>query len=132
MSDDSSLTEVLIECVKAAGGSKVVGAKLWPDLGVDQAQRKLLDTLNDDRPHRLTPDQALLVAGMARAAGCHAYMRHCSARLHYAMPAAIDPRDEMAELQRQFIAAAHDQRALLERIEALGAQTAAGGLRAVG
>ena len=64
MADEQTLTEVLVDCVKAAGGSKVVGARLFPDLLVDQAQRKLLDCLNDERPHRLSPEQVLLVAAL--------------------------------------------------------------------
>lgn len=119
MSGDETLTGVLIECVKAAGGSKVVGHKFWPELLLDQAQRKLLDCLNDDRPHRLTPEQVMLVAAMARDAGCHAFMEYCARRLNYAPPVARDPRDEAAELQRAFVASVAAQQAIVLRMEAL-------------
>lgn len=128
---DSSLTDVLIECVKAAGGSKVVGSRLFPDLLIDQAQRKLLDCLNDDRPHRLTPDQVLLVADMARAAGCHAFMEHCAARLHYQPPVAREPREELAELQRAFVASMALLPQLAAQIQALQAQVGPAPLKAV-
>ena len=50
---DGSLTLALVEAVKALGGSKVVGCKLWPEKAPDAAQRLLLDCLNDDRhPNR--------------------------------------------------------------------------------
>ena len=119
MADDLSMTDVLAECVKGAGGSKVVGAKLWPEMLIEQAQRKLLDCLNDDRPHRLTPDQLLMVASLARARGCHAFMSFCAARLHYDAPVPREPRDETAELQRAFIAAVALQQQLLLQMQAL-------------
>lgn len=131
MPDQTSLTDVLIECVKAAGGSKLVGSKLFPDLLIEQAQRKLLDCLNDDRPHRLTPDQVLMVAEMARAAGCHAFMAHCSARLHYQAPVPREPRDELAELQRSFVAAMAQLPQLAAQIQSLQAQVAPAALKAV-
>ena len=118
-SDDVTLTSVLIECVKAAGGSKVVGHRFWPEMLLDQAQRKLLDCLNDDRPHRLTPEQVLLVAQLARDAGCHAFMAYCAERLAYAPPVPRDPHDETAELQRAFMASVASQQAILRRLEAL-------------
>jgi hypothetical protein len=131
MPDQTSLTEVLIECVKAAGGSKLVGCKLFPDLLVDQAQRKLLDCLNDDRPHRLTPDQVLLVAEMARSAGCHAFMVHCAHRLHYQAPMPREPRDELAELQRAFVQSMAELPKLAAQIQALQAQVNPAPLKAV-
>ena len=131
MPDQTSLTEVLIECTKAAGGSKLVGCKLFPDLLVDQAQRKLLDCLNDERPHRLTPDQVLLVAGMARSNGCHAFMAHCAGRLHYQAPVPREPHEELAELQRSFVAAMALMPGLLAQIQALQAQVSPATLKAV-
>jgi hypothetical protein len=119
MVDDKSLMDVLIECVKAAGGGKVVGAKLWPEKPVEHAQRTLLDCLNEDRPHRLTPEQVLLVASMARDAGCHAFMGYCAGRLHYTMPVPREPKDEMAELQRAFVNALSVQKQLVEQMQAL-------------
>lgn len=121
MLGDETLTSVLIECVKAAGGSKVVGARLWPEMLVDHAQRKLLDALNDDRPHRLTPEQVLLVAQWAREAGCHAFMAHCAKRLQYTMPVPRLPADEAADLQRAFVASVAAQQAILARLESLAA-----------
>lgn len=130
MPEDMSLTEVLIECVKAAGGSKLLGSKMFPDLMVEQAQRKLLDCLNDDRPHRLTPDQVLLVADLARAKGCHLFMAYCSARLHYQPPVPREPRDELADLQRAFVAAMAQLPALAAQIQSMQAQVSPAPLRA--
>lgn len=131
MDDDTSLNGVLLECVKAAGGSKLVGAKLWPEKLIDHAQRALLDALNDDRPHHLKPDQVLLIAELARAAGCHLFMAHCAARLHYQPPVSRAPRDEMAELQRAFVQSVAAQQQMLAQMQALAGQVAPAGLKAV-
>lgn len=113
--------EALIACIKACGGSKVVGAKLWPEKAPDAAQRLLLDCLNEDRPARLAPEQVVLVLRMARERGCHAGMQYLCDSLGYAEPLPIDPRDEAAELQRQYIEAARSMGKLAERIERLSA-----------
>lgn len=131
MADDRSLNDVLIECVTAAGGSKIVGAQLWPEKLVDHAQRALLDALNDDRPHHLKPDQVLLVAELARASGCHAFMQHCANRMHYLAPVPREPRDELADLQRSFVAAMAQLPQLAAQIHALQSQVGQAGLRAV-
>lgn len=131
MGDDRSFNDVLVECVKAAGGSKVVGAKLWPEKLVDHAQRALLDALNDDRPHYLKPEQVLLIAELARAAGCHEFMQHCAGRLHYQAPVPREPRDELADLQRAFVASMAELPKLAAQIQALQAQVSPQGLKAV-
>lgn len=131
MGDQQTLTDVLIECVKAAGGSKVVGSRLWPERGVEQAQRRLLDCLNDDRADRLSPEQVLLVAAMARDAGCHAYMAYLAVRLHYQPPVPHEPRDELAELQRAFVASVAQQAKILEAFQAMGGIPPVASLKAV-
>lgn len=131
MGDEHSINDVLVECVKAAGGSKVVGAKLWPEKLVDHAQRALLDALNDDRPHHLRPEQVLLVAELARANGCHLFMQHCAGRLHYQAPVPREPRDEMAELQRAFVQSVAAQQQMLVQMQALAGQVLPAALKAV-
>lgn len=98
-----SLNDCLIECVKAAGGSKQVGHKVWPEKTIDAAQRHLLNCLNEGKAERLTPDQVILIARLAREAGCHAYARYVAHTLSYAEPTPIEPRDEADELRRQLL-----------------------------
>lgn len=127
-SDSSeTITEALIACVKAAGGSKQVGPLLWPEKAPDAAQRLLLDCLNDDRPQNLTPPQTLLVFRLARDRGCHAGMWFLAAALGYSEPTPFDPVDQAAELQRRFIESTRELAKLAERIERL--QAPAPGLR---
>ena len=104
----STINEALIECVKAAGGSKTVGAALWPEKAPDAAQRLLLDCLSDDRPQKLAPEQLMLVAKLARDRGCHALACHVAEALSYAEPVPIKPNDEADELRRQVLSMGRD------------------------
>lgn len=119
-----SMNDALIECIKACGGSKQVGPVLWPEKTPDQAQRLLLDCLNEDRPNKLAPDQVLHVMRLARAKGCHAGMQYMADALGYSMPAPVEPRDEAAELQRQFIERSAELMKMAERIQRLAVVTA--------
>lgn len=123
-----SLNDALIACIKAAGGSKQVGPLLWPEKAPDSAQRALLDCLNEDRPAKLSPEQVLLILRLAGAKGYHDGMNFIAADLGYGTPVPIEPRDEVADLMREFNASVERQAALAEKI-----QKAAGrlGMRAV-
>lgn len=112
-----SFNDALVVCVKACGGTKQVGALLWPEKAPDAAQRALLDCLNEDRPAKLSPEQVLLILRLARGKGCHDGMEFITAELGYAPPVPVEPRDEIAELQRQFIEAVRAQTELAQRIE---------------
>lgn len=114
-----SLNDELIALVKALGGSKVVGPMLWPEKMADAAQRLLLDCLNPDRPAHLTPEQMLLLLRKARQAGHHGTVEWLMGDLGYTKPVPIAPRDEAAELQRQFIAATEQMAQMMTRMQAL-------------
>lgn len=114
-----SVNEALVTCVKACGGSKQVACLLWPEKAPDSAQRLLLDCLNDDRAAHLSPDHVMLVLKLARAKGCHAGFYFMAETLGYTQPTPIEPRDEVAELQRQFVAATQAMAAMVQRMERL-------------
>jgi len=122
-----NITDALIECVKAAGGSKAVAPILWPEKDPLAAQRQLLDCLNEDRPQQLSPGQVVLVMRLARDRGCHAAMEFLSSTLSYAAPQPVEPKDEADELRRHYIEAARSMAKMAEKIEALERA----GLRAV-
>ena len=116
-----SINDALIAAVKALGGSKVVGPMLWPEKMADAAQRHLLDCLNPERPAHLTPEQFQLVLRKSRQAGYHDAMDWLLQELGYQPPVPMEPRDENAELQRQFIAATSQMNELMQRMERLQA-----------
>ena len=114
-----SFTDALKDCIHACGGSKAVGVQLWPEKSPDAAHRLLLGCLNEDRPERLSPDQVVFVLRLARERGCHIGAAYLMRQLGYADPVPVEPRDEMADLQRHFLAAVDMQRQILERMEHL-------------
>jgi hypothetical protein len=117
MSNFESLNDALIDAVKALGGSKQVGYILWPEKSVDAAQRHLLACLNEDKPERLSPDHLLMLLRLARSKGHHEALSYILQDLGYAPTQPIEPRDENAELQRQFIESVRLQAQILERMD---------------
>jgi hypothetical protein len=111
-----SLNQALIECVKACGGSAIVGPKLWPEKTRDAAQRLLLDCLNEDRPAHLTPEHMAFLFKLARERGNHEAIGYFLASLGYAAPVPIEPRDEAADLMRQI---AESQQVLMTQFQRL-------------
>lgn len=112
-----SINDQLIEAVRALGGSKIVGPMMWPQKSVDAAQRALLDALNTERPNRLDPEQMLFILRRARQAGHHGAAEWLMKEIGYAPPVPIAPRDEVAELQRQYIEAVRELKELAGKIE---------------
>jgi len=95
-----------------------------PEKSVDDARRWLLDCLNPDRAEKLAPDQVLWILKEARKVGCHAAMAYISRECGYADPQPIEPADERAELQREYIAAVKTLAAITTRIERNGLRAA--------
>lgn len=116
-----SLADALRECIAICGGLKTVGKLLWPEKDVDIAGRLLADCLNEAKREKLSPEQVLLVLRLAREKGCHAGMTFIARDLGYADPMPIEPEDERAKLQRQFIEASKHMARLAERIERMSA-----------
>jgi len=112
-----SVNEALRAAVAAIGGAKAVGPLLWPHKPVDEAARALLDALNPERPHKLDPEQTLFLLRKAREAGFHVAMEFIAAEAGYTKPSPIEPLDELAQLQRDFIAAVKTQQQLVQKIE---------------
>lgn len=116
-----SLVDALRECITVCGGLKAVGKLLWPEKDPDIAGRALADCLNEAKREKLSPEQVLLVLKLARERGCHAGMNFISRDLGYADPQPIEPEDERAKLQREFIEASKHIARMAERLERLGA-----------
>lgn len=114
-----SFNDALIECCKAAGGSKVVGVALWPARGVDAAQRHLLACLNPDRAEKLGPDEVVHVMRLARDKGCHAGIEFLAAELSYTQPKPVEPKDEADQLRRELLEMGKCLQARLDRLDQL-------------
>lgn len=93
--------DALRATVQALGGYQKVGAKLWPDLKVDIAGRKMADVCNPGRAERLNPSQLLMVMRLGRESGAHMLAEHYMAEAGYQRPIPSDPADEAASLMQR-------------------------------
>ena len=112
-----SLADALRDCIAACGGLKAVGKLLWPEKDADIAGRVLADCMNEAKREKLSPEQVLLLLRMAREKGCHAGATFIMRDLGYTDPQPIEPEDERAKLQREFIEASRHMARLADRIE---------------
>lgn len=118
-----SWEEALKDDIKALGGTKVVGKLLWPDLEVDTARNRLNDRLNPERRERLSDTQERMIMRSSREArGFSAAMFYLADETGFERPKPRAPRDEMTELQRQFVDSVKLQARIAERIERLQPQ----------
>lgn len=117
MNTPESLNDAYIEAVKELGGSKQVGVLLWPTKGVEAAQRHLLACLNPLRQEKLSPDEAFHLERLARNRGCHVVMNYRCRELSYTEPQPIEPEDEVARLQREFVEATKMLGRIAQRID---------------
>lgn len=111
--------DALRDLVRAIGGPKAVGAKLRPELPVDQSATWVRDCLNAQRREQFHPGQVLLLLRMGRDVNFHAAKHFLDDDTGYTRTAPAEPADEVAQLQRTFIESVGMQRQLVERIERL-------------
>jgi hypothetical protein len=112
-----SINDALRELVAALGGTKQVGARMRPELSADHAGRWLSDCMNADRREHLTPERVMWLLVEGRKAGIHAAMTYIATDCGYSAPQPVEPEDERAKLQRDYIEAARAMAHLAERIE---------------
>lgn len=115
------LTEAIRATIMGLGGYKKVGAEMRPEMLADAAGRWLADCLNPDRRDRLCPDQLAWIRRKARQAGVHILMHFEAHDAGYSEPQPIEPEDERAKLQREFVSAMKGMEQIAKRIERLGA-----------
>jgi hypothetical protein len=120
-----SLNDALIECVKAAGGSKAVASILWPEKPLNDAQRLLLACLNTERSEKISPEQTMLILKLAKEAGSHIGIEFICNSLSYSTPAPIEPEDEKAKLMREFIQAQKAMTQLADKLSHVGLKAVA-------
>lgn len=116
-----SFGDALVEAIKALGGSKKVGADLWPAMEVGAAQRKLIACMSDSRPEKLSTDEVMFVLRKAREAGCHVAIEWLCAELAYSRPQPIARADARERIQLEVLSATKTLTAALAQLQLLEA-----------
>lgn len=106
--------------VQALGGFKRVGADMRPDLAVEAAGRWLSDCCSTDRREKLDLTQLGWLRRQARQANVHILATFEMRDAGYADPQPVEPEDERAALQREFIQHTKQMEALVKRITTMG------------
>lgn len=111
--------DALRAAVQVLGGTKRVGALLWPDLTPDNAGRRMSDCLNHGRSERLHLGQVMKVLQLAKAAGHHGPMSWIAAEIGYsAQPvSAADEVDRLACVVEESTRTLASALATLERLQ---------------
>lgn len=103
--------------VQSLGKPKDVGPAIFPHKEDPEAAGRLLsDCLNENREARLNPEQLILLMRLGRDKGCHTAIDYICTAAGYTKPVPIEPDDEKAALQKQFIQAVTELRQLSSRI----------------
>lgn len=103
--------------VMRLGGYKKVGPELRPEIDPIQAADWLRNCLDRSRREILNLDYALTIKRMARQVGCHVIAAFENETTGYGPPQPVEPQDEVASLQREFVQATEQMRILVERAE---------------
>lgn len=114
------VSDALRAAVQALGGYKTVGAMLWPEKAADAAGRLLADCLNTAKPEKLSPDQLILLLRVARGAGVHDAATFIATEAGYKVEP-IEPENERAKLQREFIDSVTRLESIRESLSRIGA-----------
>jgi hypothetical protein len=114
-----TLNDALREVIQAAGGPKKVGAEMFPEKTIDEAAGRIRDCLNVDRREVFNPDQVMYLLRLGRRVGCHAAISYMNHDAGYADPLPVEPEDEVARLQRDYIEATKALLAMASKIDGL-------------
>ncbi len=113
------IEDAALAVIEKCGGRKKFAAEMWPDKGIGDAHNLLNACLNPEKREHFTPDQLMYVMRRGKAIGCHALTTYLARQAGYADPTPVDPKDEAAELMRQFNETGRAMARMVERIERL-------------
>lgn len=120
-----SIEEAIAEVARICGGRKGLAATMWPSLPVREAHNRFDACLNPERREQFHPNDLLFIARAGREAGCHSLMLFLAREAGYTDPQPMEPEDERAKLQREFVQAQKSMAQLAARMERAGMLRAA-------
>lgn len=116
-----TLEDALEDVVHALGGPKRVAGELWPSKEPRAAAILLRHCLNPDRAEKFALDELMWMLKAASAVDCHVATHFIARQCGYREPEKLNPEDEKARLQREFIAAQRELQSLAARIGGMAA-----------
>ena len=111
-----SLADAIQEAVQQLGGAKKVGSELWPEKSIRDANNQLLNCLNPDHAQKLSLEQVDFIFGLARKEGAHVIPQYIAQKYGYQITP-IEPEDERAQLQREYIQAVEALQSITNRLD---------------
>jgi hypothetical protein len=124
------MEDAIDEVIRAAGGRKAVATRLWPDKPVRDAHNLIDHCILQGRREKFDPAQVMFFLRLGREVGCHSLARYMMAEAHYSEPVPVEPEDERARLQREYIEATKVMRGIVDRLDRV--QPSAPSLKSVG
>lgn len=110
--------EAISTDVAALGGKKAVGSMLWGESQTpDKAGEKLSNCLNSEHRQKLSLNEMLVIQREARKIGSYATAHFIASETGFTQPQPIEPEDEKAKLQTQFIQAIKAAEQLSKKME---------------
>ena len=113
-----SLAESLAELVQQLGGAKAAGLELWPEKTAGEAGKHLLNCLNPDHSQKLSLEQIDFLISRGKQKNAHVVLQYLGKQYGYQITP-IEPEDEKAQLQRDYIQAVGVLEELKKRLNKL-------------
>lgn len=107
--------------IAVLGGPKKVATMLWPAKSARAAADHLANCLSRHRAEKLDIEQIMFLIRKAKEQGSYCTLSFLADDTGFTRPMPVEPEDEKAALQRQFIQQVEQQRLLIERMERLNA-----------
>ena len=109
--------EALSTDIQAMGGNKIVGSKFWPEKSPDKAGEHLANCLNRTRNEKLDPEQVIYIIKEARKVNSFSSIWFTADEGSFEKPQPIEPEDEVAKLQREFVEMGKAMQKIASQIE---------------
>lgn len=113
------IEDALSEVVRACGGPKAVGARLRPELPIEQAAGWVRDCLNSARREHFSPGQVVLLLRLGRDVECHGAMTYLAQECGYSAPAPVTPESEATVILERTQLLAAELRSAMNTLERL-------------
>ena len=117
----TDIYDALGDLVRAAGGPKEVGEKLYPKKSSEDAAGYVKDCLNRNRRETFDPEEIMWLLKRGREANCHEPVNWICTQAGYGTPDPIEKETELARLLREYVLTGQKLAAIQPKIEELRA-----------